>query len=65
MKTVLLYFMSMSCSTFSFSQNSFQIHPKIKFTITEKTNFNNFELTPPKKIFGLIVVKEDIEIILI
>jgi len=49
-------------STSNFSQNSFQIHPKIKFTIIGETNF---KLTPPKKIFGLIIVKEDIEIILI
>lgn len=27
-----------------------------------KLNINDFKLTPPKKIFGLIVVKEDIEI---
>jgi len=35
------------------------------FTITGESNFNDLELTPPKKIFGLIVVKEDIDINLI
>jgi hypothetical protein len=52
----------MGRSIFSFSQNGFQFHPKIKFAITGVTNFSDFELTPPKKIIGLIVIKEDIEI---
>ena len=62
MKTVRLYYISIGCSIFGFSQNSFQIHPKIKFAITGVTNFNDFELTPPKNIFGFIILKEDIEI---
>ncbi len=32
------------------------------FTGTLKLNINDFDLKPPKKMFGLIVVKEDIEI---
>jgi len=62
MKTFLHYFISIGSSLFSFTQNSFQIHPKIKFAITGETYLTDFELTPPKNIFGFIILKEDIEI---
>jgi len=42
MKTILLYLLSISCSTFSFSQNSFQILPESQLTITGETNINEF-----------------------
>jgi hypothetical protein len=37
-------------------------YPVVQYSGKLNLNINDFELTPPKKIFGLIVVKEDIEI---
>ncbi len=42
MKTILLYLLTISCSTFSFSQNSLQILPESQLSITGKTNINEF-----------------------
>ncbi len=42
MKTILLYLFSIGCSTFSFSQNSYQILPDSQLTITGETNINEF-----------------------
>jgi hypothetical protein len=62
MKTVLLYLICKVRSAFRFSRNSFQINPENQLKITGGANFNDFELTPLKKIFVLIALNKDIEI---
>lgn len=42
MRTILLYLLSIGCSAFGFSQNSFQFLPESQLTITGETNINEF-----------------------
>jgi hypothetical protein len=42
MKTILLFLLTIGCSAFSFSQNSFQILPESQLTITGETNISEF-----------------------